>query len=179
MFLFLSTGTVADATRTPPGIRNHRTLQSSNRNQSHYDPFSNAKSSFGGSLTSGLPVNRSIKQDFLPTCSFCLLTFPNEAGLQVHEVRCSRKAESIHADAEEFRVDSPFMLQTPTKNSESDAYSRYPLKKRLLAAVACEQQGPSKIPRPESGDIVIHEQKTPTADMKEDVVEVVSDTCRR
>ncbi|VDO69221.1 unnamed protein product [Heligmosomoides polygyrus] len=88
------------STRTSPGIRDHRMLQSSSRSQSHYEPLLSAKTSFGGSLTSGLPINRSVKQELLPTCSFCLLTFPNEAGLQVHEIRCSKKVEAANAEME-------------------------------------------------------------------------------
>ncbi|VDM62142.1 unnamed protein product [Angiostrongylus costaricensis] len=88
------------STRASPGIRDHRMLQSSSRNQPHYEPLLNAKLAFGGSLTSGLPINRHIKQESLPTCSFCLLTFPNEAGLQVHEIRCSKKVEASNAETD-------------------------------------------------------------------------------
>jgi hypothetical protein len=43
----------------------------------------------GGSLTSGQPINRQQQQQL--TCNFCQLKFPNEAGLEAHESRCSKK----------------------------------------------------------------------------------------
>ncbi|KAK5970693.1 hypothetical protein GCK32_008526 [Trichostrongylus colubriformis] len=168
--------------RTSPGLRNHRMFQSASRSQPQCEPILNAKSSFGGSLTSGLPLNRNIKQEFLPTCSFCLLTFPNEAGLQVHEFRCSRKVDAIHSGAEKFKVDSTFTLQSATKSSEADAYSRHPLKRRLLAAVSFEQQSPKKSSRPESTNeaandlVVVDEQEATVAEMKDASVEI--DGCR-
>jgi hypothetical protein len=49
----------------------------------------------GGSLTSGQPIiNRQQLQQQLQqqlTCNFCQLKFPNEAGLEAHELRCSKK----------------------------------------------------------------------------------------
>jgi len=53
----------------------------------------------GGSLTSGQPINRQ-QLSLQPqpsqhsqqlTCNFCHLKFPNEAGLEAHELRCSKK----------------------------------------------------------------------------------------
>ncbi|KAL3104172.1 hypothetical protein niasHS_002199 [Heterodera schachtii] len=44
----------------------------------------------GGSLTSGQPINRNAYAASL-TCNFCQLKFPNEAGLEAHEPRCSKK----------------------------------------------------------------------------------------
>nr|CDJ90521.1 Protein SMA-9, isoform m [Haemonchus contortus] len=154
--------------RVSPGIRSHR-LQSSARNRNSYgDPLMNAKSALGDSLASGVPMCRNMKQEFVPTCSFCLLTFPNEAGLQVHEIRCSRKVEATHAETERVKFDATITIHNATKNSENDAYSRHPLKRRLLAAVAFEQHSPTKILRPESSEIVVtNERKTPTADVKE------------
>uniref|UniRef100_A0A1I7XIS6 Phosphatidylinositol 4-kinase beta n=1 Tax=Heterorhabditis bacteriophora TaxID=37862 RepID=A0A1I7XIS6_HETBA len=71
-------------------------------NEAIVQPHQTARAAFaGGSLTSGLPLNRQQqKHDAMPTCSFCLLTFPNEAGLQVHEIRCSKKVE---AEAEKVK----------------------------------------------------------------------------
>ncbi|VDO69870.1 unnamed protein product [Haemonchus placei] len=116
-------------------------------------------------------MGRNMKQEFLPTCSFCLLTFPNEAGLQVHEIRCSRKVEATHAETERVKFDATITIHNATKNPENDAYNRHPLKRRLLAAAAFEQHSPTKILRPartEWSEIVVtNERKTPTADMKE------------
>uniref|UniRef100_A0A0K0DQZ9 C2H2-type domain-containing protein n=1 Tax=Angiostrongylus cantonensis TaxID=6313 RepID=A0A0K0DQZ9_ANGCA len=100
----INSGGEYGSTRASPGIRDHRMLQSSSRNQPHYEPLLNAKIAFGGSLTSGLPINRHIKQESLPTCSFCLLTFPNEAGLQVHEIRCSKKVEASNAETDKVDI---------------------------------------------------------------------------
>ncbi|EYB96292.1 hypothetical protein Y032_0151g2798 [Ancylostoma ceylanicum] len=162
------------STRTSPGIRDHRMLQSSSRSQSHYEPLLSAKAAFGGSLTSGLPINRNIKQESLPTCSFCLLTFPNEAGLQVHEIRCSKKVEAANAEAEKLRAEAALALQAAARTPDTaDSHSRHPLKRRLLAAVAAEQHSPTKIPRPESRDIVvIEERKASVVDKKEPIIEL-------
>ncbi|ETN79276.1 zinc finger, C2H2 type [Necator americanus] len=161
------------STRTSPGIRDHRMLQSSSRSQSHYEPLLSAKVAFGGSLTSGLPINRNIKQESLPTCSFCLLTFPNEAGLQVHEIRCSKKVEAANAEAEKLRAEAALAFQTASRTPDTDSHSRHPLKRRLLAAVAAEQHSPTKIPRPESRDIVvIEERKASVIDKKEPIIEL-------
>uniref|UniRef100_A0A183BYZ9 C2H2-type domain-containing protein n=1 Tax=Globodera pallida TaxID=36090 RepID=A0A183BYZ9_GLOPA len=54
----------------------------------------------GGSLTSGQPINRHASANpsgggastiASLTCNFCHLKFPNEAGLDAHEPRCSKK----------------------------------------------------------------------------------------
>lgn len=45
-----------------------------------------------GSLTSGQPIFRQNHNSPL-TCNFCQLKFPNEAGLEAHEFRCSKKEQ--------------------------------------------------------------------------------------
>lgn len=47
----------------------------------------------GGSLTSGQPIIRNPYQSSSLTCNFCMLKFPNEAGLEAHEFRCSKKEQ--------------------------------------------------------------------------------------
>ncbi|VDK46087.1 unnamed protein product [Cylicostephanus goldi] len=134
-------------------------LQSSSRSQSHYEPLLTAKAAFGGSLTSGLPINRNIKQESLPTCSFCLLTKKVEAAAE--------------AEKFELRGEANVSLQSASRTPDTDTHSRHPLKRRLLAAVAAEQHSPTKIPRPESRDVVvIEERKASTAEKKDSIIEL-------
>lgn len=44
--------------------------------------------------------------DSMTSCTincFSVCSFPNEAGLQVHEIRCSKKVEAANAEAEKVR----------------------------------------------------------------------------
>ncbi|VDM75914.1 unnamed protein product, partial [Strongylus vulgaris] len=103
------------STRTSPGIRDHRMLQSSSRSQSHYEPLL-------------------------------------------------------------LRAEASLSLQTASRAPDTDTHSRHPLKRRLLAAVAAEQHSPTKIPRPESRDIVvIEERKASVAEKKDSIIELDSD----
>ena len=79
----------------------------------------------GGSLTSGQPVVRQQQpQHQTPTCPYCQVPFPNEAGLQCHELRCSKRIELEKAKE---APPAPEATQ-PEQNN------RHPLKRRLLAA---------------------------------------------
>lgn len=70
-------------------------LQAASRSQSLFE-LSGSKH-FMGSLTSGQPLLRPIQAhndpNYTPECIYCKLTFPNEAGLQAHEVVCGKKKE--------------------------------------------------------------------------------------
>lgn len=54
----------------------------------HENAFLNAIR-MGGSLTSGQPIIRQYSNNVV--CNYCQLKFPNEAGLEAHEFRCSKK----------------------------------------------------------------------------------------
>lgn len=56
----------------------------------HENAFLNAIR-LGGSLTSGQPIIRHYVNPNNVVCNYCQLKFPNEAGLEAHEFRCSKK----------------------------------------------------------------------------------------
>lgn len=66
-----------------------------------------------GSLTSGQPIVRNTYQQPAPAsgqqpnnlaCTFCGVKFPNDAGLRVHEVRCSSKKEQLTVSFSAFSL---------------------------------------------------------------------------
>ena len=59
----------------------------------------------GGSLTSGQPIRARFPSTLI--CNFCQLKFPNEAGLEAHEFRCSKK--------EQLTVSRPLVPSNPIK----------------------------------------------------------------
>lgn len=65
----------------------------------------------GGSLTSGQPINRQQQQQL--TCNFCQLKFPNEAGLEAHESRCSKKEALLQKQQSQ-----PQLKFTPTHQQQ-------------------------------------------------------------
>ncbi|VDM95973.1 unnamed protein product [Thelazia callipaeda] len=73
-----------------PGLREIR-LQCT-RSQSFYESHKPlAIRVTGGSLTNGYPIVKI--PDKCCTCNYCELKFPNEAALDAHEIRCSKRAE--------------------------------------------------------------------------------------
>jgi hypothetical protein len=84
------------SSRNSPGLRSpglHQSRAPTTRSQSLHESSMLAALRMGGSLTSGQPIIRSLYQNSALTCNFCMLRFPNEAGLQAHESHCSKKEQ--------------------------------------------------------------------------------------
>ncbi|MFH4979733.1 hypothetical protein AB6A40_006442 [Gnathostoma spinigerum] len=123
----------------------------------------------GGSLTNGQPVVRVSSEKCL-VCNYCQLKFPNEAGLAAHETRCSRRSEIVRPQPQpiqQIHHSMPTAMVPPhviPENSSrkqgvvrspiSTHENRFPLKKRILAAIEHlydeEQAVTSKMPKMES-----------------------------
>lgn len=80
----------------------------------------------GGSLTSGQPINRQQQQQQL-TCNFCQLKFPNEAGLEAHESRCSKKEMLLQKQQSQ-----PQLKFTPTQQQQQQQQQQLQLQLQQL-----------------------------------------------
>ncbi|VDM45272.1 unnamed protein product, partial [Toxocara canis] len=118
-------------------------------------PFAVRAMPAGGSLTNGQPVLRAPEKCYI--CNYCQLKFPNEAALDAHEMRCSRRAEVLHGQLQQAQQQQQQQQQQPVASSSMSMHvtteppvrkqstagaspvapleNRHPLKRRLLAAV--------------------------------------------
>ncbi|KAI1724486.1 transcription factor HIVEP3 [Ditylenchus destructor] len=87
----------------PGGLRDSPNLQQpknpTTRSQSLHESSLLSSLRLGGSLSSGQPIIRHPYPNSL-TCNFCQLKFPNEAGLEAHEFRCSKKEHQLKRSIE-------------------------------------------------------------------------------
>ncbi|KAH7728185.1 Zinc fingerC2H2 type family protein [Aphelenchoides avenae] len=85
----------------------------------------------GGSLTSGQPIIRNPYQSSL-TCNFCMLKFPNEAGLEAHEFRCSKK-EQLQKQHSQPQLQIPSSLSNAPTHSQAQQLLQLQQQQKLLA----------------------------------------------
>ncbi|PAV70610.1 hypothetical protein WR25_02029 isoform G [Diploscapter pachys] len=163
------------STRTSPGPRDAagRMLQAASRSQSLYEPLQGVRAFGGGSLTSGHPIVRSNQQNIninhTPECIYCGLAFPNEAGLQVHQTRCDKKAEVDKAKAAEAAALAHQTVELPAAAAVEP--SRHPLKRRLLGFINEEQQSSASSPSASGQQPIEHSlPKLPRKDSQNDIV---------
>jgi hypothetical protein len=142
------------------------------RSQSLFEPLPAQRHLFsGGSITTGQPIIKmapSAAAASFPSCNFCQVKFANEAALDAHEYRCSRRfngggtrtGEVIFSAGSTAPVGSttPAASSSPLivdRKASSDTSAphvngvcpdnrHHPLKKRLLAAAAAAESDGDK-----------------------------------